>query len=387
MNTAPSICVLMGGPSAEHEISLKSGRGVLEALGRRGWNPQTLVIPQGLTVDEAVQCVRVALERGGVEVAFLALHGPFGEDGTIQQLCEELGIAYTGSGVLASRLGLDKVASRTRFVRAGLRVPSWRLLDVGVEPLAETTPVLGTMTVNHDMPPRVRGGVPAVRPLTKLRQGEDTVERGGSPAAGGASEGGNLGFPLRGLTLPVVVKPTQQGSSIGVSVVTQHAELMNAMKQASRYDRRILVEEFVAGRELTVGILGQQALPIVEIKPAQGFFDYTAKYTPGCTTYEVPAVLGEELARQVQAAALRAHQVLRCRDFSRVDLILDAAQQPVILEVNTIPGLTTTSLLPKAAACVGISYDELCERLVSMACRRLPASPAQPLTAAVAQHG
>ena len=301
----------MGGPSAEHEISLRSGQGVVAALAARGWPVHALVIPREASVEDARHLARQALRETETELAFIALHGPFGEDGTIQALCEELQISYVGSGPAASRLGLDKVASRAQFEQAGLAVPRWRLLS-----------------------------------STTTRE---------------------LEACLNALCFPVVVKPTNQGSSLGVSIASTRAEFLKAVEDAARYDPRILIEGFVRGRELTVGILGHEALPVVEIRSMHPFFDFTAKYTPGQTEYLVPAPLDPEVAREVQRAGARAHQVLGCRHFSRVDLILDERHQPVILEVNTIPGFTATSLLPKAAACAGIPYDELCERLVRFA--------------------
>lgn len=312
MRERPRVGVLMGGPSAEHEISLKSGQGVAAALTRLGWNAQAMVIPKEFSVEDAGRCTRQALQESDIEAAFVALHGPFGEDGTIQAICEDLRIAYTGSDPQASRLGLDKVASRERFESARLLVPKWCVLD----------------------PDDLDGLVACITHLH----------------------------------FPVVVKPTNQGSSIGVSIAANHAELIDAVADAGRYGRQILVEEFVRGRELTVGILGRETLPVVEVRPhSSRFFDYAAKYTPGQTTYEVPACLDDTLTQGVQEAGLRAHRALGCRHFSRVDLILNDQHQPVILEVNTIPGLTATSLLPKAGACAGILYDELCERLILMA--------------------
>ncbi len=319
----PRVSVVMGGPSAEHAISLKSGQGVVAALAHRGWPVAPVVIPHDITIEAASLSVRLALERSGADVVFIALHGPFGEDGTIQQICEDLHLAYSGSGPQASRLGLDKVESRKRFEQHGLAVPRWRLLD-----------------------PQDEGGI------------IDAITR--------------LGFP-------VVVKPTNQGSSLGVSLAANHGQLQEAVAEAARYDARILLEEFVRGREMTVGIVGQEPLPVVEIKPAEPFFDYTAKYTPGRTTYLVPAPLEEGLTRRVQAAGRRAHEALGCRHFSRADLIMRDGGEPVVLEVNTIPGLTATSLLPKAAACVGLSYDALCERLVLMAIASRPRATAQPV--------
>lgn len=309
--THPTVAVLMGGPSAEHDISLKSGHGVADALAQRGWPVTPLELPNALSTAEAVTLTRQWLQREAIAVVFIALHGPFGEDGTIQQVCEDLGIAYTGSGVEASRLGLDKVESRRRFERAGLRVPAWDLAD---------------------------------------------------PADARAIDAAaaRLGFPI-------VVKPTNQGSSIGVSIANDRAALTQAIREAARYDTRILLEAFIRGREVTAGILDERPLPVIEIQSSHQFFDFTAKYTAGQTTYIVPAQLAEPLARHIQDAGLRAHRALGCRHLSRVDIMLTPEGDPVILEVNTIPGFTATSLLPKAAACVGIAYDALCERLVRLA--------------------
>jgi len=314
MSSLPRVMVLMGGPSAEHAISLKSGHGVVEALTRRGCVVSPVTVPQDVTTDEAIQFVRISVPRENPDVVFLALHGAFGEDGTVQQLCEELGVAYTGSDPAASRLGMDKIASRRRFERAGLRTPAWRVVD----PAAGENPqrALGTQRV------------------------------------------------------PVVVKPANQGSSIGVTIVQDAGQIGGAIREAARYDTRVLIEEFIQGREVTVGIVAERPLPVVEIQAHRPFFDYAAKYTPGQTTYLVPSTLPARTARRAQHTALLAHRALGCRDFSRVDLIIDRRNRPVVLEVNTIPGLTPTSLLPKAAGCLGLSYDDLCERLTSMALDR-----------------
>lgn len=304
-----TVAVVMGGPSEEHEISLRSGGGIVEALGRRRLHPEPVVIPKQLSVREACGVVEQALRASRADVAFIALHGAFGEDGTIQELCERLHVAYTGSDATASRLGMDKAASRIRFQEAGLLVPRCLLVE------------------------RTRRHPPA----------------------------------LNGWSYPFVVKPTNQGSSLGVSLVRHPDELAPAMAAAGHYDSHILVEEFVSGRELTVGVLGDEPLPVVEIRPRQPFFDYTAKYTAGLTDYLVPADLPPATTSAVQAAGLSAHRALGCRHLSRTDLILTPRHEPILLEVNTIPGFTPTSLLPKAAACVGLSYDEVCERLVMMA--------------------
>jgi len=304
------VAVLMGGPSEEHAISLKSGEGVTAALRRRQWPVEPVVIPKTLSVRAAGDFVRRALKHAGAEAAFIALHGTFGEDGTIQQLCEDLHLAYTGSDAKASRLGMDKIASRRRFEETGLPVPRWRAIDCAA----------------GERPSRVDG----------------------------------LAFPL-------VVKPACQGSSLGVSIVRRPNALVEAVTAAARYDAQVIVEEWVDGRELTVGILGEHALPVIEIRAPNGFFDFTAKYTPGATEYLVPAPLPPEVAQLVQTIGLMAHRAVGCRHLSRADLILSKERVPVLLEVNTIPGFTPTSLLPKSAACVGVSYDELCEQLVLMA--------------------
>lgn len=311
--TSLRIGVLMGGPSPEHAISLKSGQGVTEALTARGWSVQPIVLPNGISVEEARAICRSALLRESIDAAFLALHGPFGEDGTVQRLLEDLQIVYTGSDATASALGMDKLASRQRFAAAGLVVPRWRLIERG-------------------------------------RLSTEDVE-----------------LTVRGFQMPVVIKPTNQGSSIGVSIVTEASQLAPALEDAFRYDTHVLIDAFIRGRELTVGIVGEEALPVIEIRPTHAFFDYAAKYTPGETAYLVPAPISSELTAQAQQAARRAHQALGCRHFSRVDLIADDEGGPVVLEVNTIPGMTAMSLLPKAAACRGLSYDALCERLLVMA--------------------
>ncbi len=310
MTDGLSVAVLMGGPSGEHDISLKSGHGIEEALRRRQFHVEPVVIPRALTIEQACAFTREALAGTRCDVVFIALHGPFGEDGTMQQLCEDLHLPYTGSDVASSRLGMDKAASRKRFERAGLAVPRWRLVD---------------------------------------------------------GQGGGAIQPPKGWAYPLVVKPSGQGSSLGVSVAQDDASFDAAVATARRYGPAFLIEEFVQGRELAAGVLGDDALPLIEIRPSHPFFDYSAKYTAGMTNYLVPAPLPEETARAVQQAALTAHRAIGCRHLSRADVILRGDGTPVILEVNTIPGFTATSLLPKAAAAVGVTYDSLCEQLVMMA--------------------
>ena len=305
----------MGGPSGEHDISLKSGHGVVEALARGRWPVEPLVIPHDCDVEGARRWTQQALSVSHPDVVFIALHGTFGEDGTVQQVCDELHLAYTGSDALASRLGMDKVASRQRFEAAGLCVPRWGVMETG-------------------------------RRSVRL------------PA---------------GIAYPIVVKPISEGSSLGVSMVGRSEQLALALAEAGRYGARVLIEEFIRGRELTVGILGEEALPVIEIRPTHPFFDFTAKYTPGSTDYLVPAPIDAQAASAAQAAARTAHAALGCRHLSRTDLILSQDGRMVVLEINTIPGFTPMSLLPKAAACFDLSYDALCERLALMAARELAA--------------
>jgi len=310
--------VLMGGPSAEREISLKSGQAVAAALQDRYH-----VVPVELPSDpellqasdaqlerspRALAAVAAELQAAQLDAAFIALHGAFGEDGTIQAVCEQLGVPYTGSGVKASQRAMDKVVSRVIFDREGLRVPRYHVV---------TTRTVGTIRLT--IPP------------------------------------------------PVVVKPVSQGSSIGVSLVEQAEALPDALSLAFRYDPRVLIEEYIPGREVTVGILGDQPLPVVEIQPRHPFFDFEAKYQPGQTTYQVPAQLDETVVQAAQETALRAHRLLGARHVSRVDLILREDRIPVVLELNTIPGFTATSLVPMAAQAAGLSFEALCARLVELA--------------------
>lgn len=300
----------MGGPSEEHAISLKSGHGVSEALARRGFSVEPIVIPRDGSTEEAFKFTEKALAASGAEVVFIALHGRFGEDGTVQAFCESLRLPYVGSGPEASRLGMDKIASRRYFEQAGLVVPRWKVVEAGQEDVK--------LSVEH-------------------------------------------------WAYPLVAKPSDQGSSIGVSFVKTPAELPFAVKAAGQFSRQVLIEEFVTGREMTVGVFGERALAVIEIKPHQVFFDFTAKYTAGATDYLVPAPIPEAVAERLRHIGLRAHQVLGCRHMSRADFILRPDGEGVLLEVNTIPGFTPTSLLPKAAALAGLSYDVLCEQLVQMA--------------------
>ncbi|MBU1870296.1 MAG: D-alanine--D-alanine ligase [Candidatus Omnitrophica bacterium] len=299
------IGVLMGGPSSEREISLKSGKAVYEALKQCGVD----VVPIDIEVEGAQENIRL-IKSHRIDCAFLALHGRFGEDGQIQEILEEMRLPYTGSGVDASRLAMDKIASRKIFESNGLNVPRYLEMD-------------------------------------KHSYDEAMKQRY------------SLGPSL-------VIKPATHGSSIGLSIIDSQEKLKEAIDLAFSFDDRIVLEEFVRGREMTVGILDERALCVIEIIPKKQFFDYEAKYQQGLTEYIVPAQINKDLAQKMQEAALSAHKLLGCFGCSRVDIILKD-EEPYILEVNTIPGLTSTSLLPKAAKIEGITFEELCLKLIDLA--------------------
>ncbi|MDY0213180.1 MAG: D-alanine--D-alanine ligase [Desulfuromonadaceae bacterium] len=292
-----AIAVVLGGDSAEREVSLRSGEAVLKALQQRGY--------QAFPLDSAEDAAQQLL-LCGAEVAYLAVHGRHGEDGTIQGLLEMLRIPYTGSGVLASAIAMNKFVAKTMVAAAGIVTPVSELIepDTDIDSFCET----------HAL-------------------------------------------------FPCVVKPVCEGSTLGISIVKDQAELKKAITMARTYDASVLVEDFIAGREATVGVLDGQALPVVEIVVKSGFYDYAAKYTPGQTEYLVPAPVSKELYAQVQAAAQKAYSIIGCKGAVRVDFML-RGEEYFFLEVNTIPGMTETSLLPKAAACEGMNFAEIVERIL-----------------------
>jgi len=246
----------------------------------------------------------------GTDVVFLALHGTYGEDGAVQQRLEELGVPYTGCGPEASRAAFDKVITKQRCIDAGIPTARFLVLD--------------------------------------------------SPGAV---------WPM-GWQPPVVLKPVRQGSSVGLQIVERVADWSQALSEALRYDGQVLMEERIIGRETTVGILDGRALPIVEVRPKQGAYDYTNKYTAGASEYFCPAPFDPPVSQAIQAAALGAFNAIGGRDYGRVDVMVRANGEPVVLEVNTLPGMTDTSLLPKAGEAAGLSYAELCQRMVELALRR-----------------
>jgi len=291
------IAVLMGGWSAEREISLKTGQAVLQALKEEKFNVRGIDVDRNIVEN---------LKKYKIGFAFIALHGPLGEDGTMQGLLEILGIPYSGSGVLASALALNKIYAKRVFAQAGIPTPKWAVVD-------------------------------------KLQV---------------------TSYKLQGLKFPVVVKPAAQGSTIGVSIVQEKKDLIPAIKKAMKLDKEILLEEYIPGKEVTVGILGERTLPVIEIVPKSKFYDYRAKYAPGGSEHIIPARLEKRVAKKTAEIAFKAHQALGCCAYSRVDLRVDRKGQPWVLEINTIPGMTKTSLLPEAAGAVGISFNQLVLKII-----------------------
>lgn len=302
------VAVVMGGPSSEREVSLRTGQAILQALQSKGYQAMGLELNPAQFVDD--------IRQEKVDIVFNAVHGKFGEDGMLQGTLEMLGIPYTGSGVLASAIAMDKSISKRLFLSSGIPTPRSQVFN-------------------------------------KYSDGEEVAAA-----------------ILADFTIPVVVKSSAQGSSIGVTIVDKAEKLSAAVKEAFAYSDNLVVEEFIDGREVTIAVWGNKnpaALPVIEIVPHSGCYDYHSKYTSGATDYIVPAPLEELAVEKLQKVAVQAFNLLGCRGIARVDIMLDKANQPYVLEVNTIPGMTATSLVPKAAAASGISFADLCERLLLMA--------------------
>jgi len=320
------VAVLMGGRSSEREISLRTGRGIAQALRNLGHETLSIdaadggLLPAGdeekgappLTAIEPAAETAIARPEtlARADVVFIALHGSIGENGTLQALLDLTGRPYTGSGMLASAVAMHKAMSKRVFESAGIPTPAWQLLPA------------------------------------EASEGDVEVARLGG--------------------LPLVVKPNEEGSSVGLTIVTETAGLAQALHDAAPYGE-ILVERYIEGRELTVSLLGDQILPIVEIRPKSGLYDYHSKYTRGASEYFCPADLPAPLAERVGRLGLEAARVLGCRGVSRVDFRLDRNDEPWCLEVNTIPGMTPTSLVPMAAKAIGMSYDQLVGRMLDLA--------------------
>jgi D-alanine-D-alanine ligase len=296
------IAVLMGGPGSEREVSLATGRGVAKALRSLG--------AEVVEVDVRNEDFQLPKD---VDLAFITIHGTFGEDGQLQKILEDREVRYTGDGVEESRNAFDKILSKEKFLEHKVATPEWEVIDAGRRPK---------------------------------------------------------------MSVPLVVKPAREGSTVGVVIVRNESELDGAMEEAATYDRKLLVEKFVSGRELTIGILGDQALPIIEIIPKGGFYDFNTKYpflnpAAGASAQHVcPANIDATLTKKIQELALRAFRALGLMVYARVDVILSDTGEPFVLEANTIPGMTETSLLPEAAAVVGISYADLCARIIALSSLR-----------------
>lgn len=290
---------MMGGLSREREISLKTGKAILKALNEKGYT---------ITPIDVGEDIAEKLVKEKIECAFLALHGRFGEDGTIQGMLEMMRIPYTGSGVLASALALHKIMAKKIFLFEKIPTPTFEVFQ------------------------------------------RNEIKKS----------------PLRNISLPLpfIVKPAREGSTIGVSVVRTEEEFLPALKEAEKYDEEILVETCLKGKEITVGILEDIPLPIIEIVPKRGFYNYHSKYTKGETQYIIPARILREQYLYAQEISLKAFQALGCSGCARVDLMTDEDGNPFVIDVNTMPGMTETSLLPKAAEFVGIAFGDLVERIL-----------------------
>jgi D-alanine-D-alanine ligase len=292
------IAVLMGGPGSERDVSLATGRGVSKALRSLGAE----------VVDVDVHDEHFALPKD-VDLAFITIHGTFGEDGQLQKILEERSVLYTGDGVEPSRAAFDKILSKEKFREHNVVTPEWEVIEVGQRPT---------------------------------------------------------------ISVPLVVKPARQGSTVGVVIVKNASELDSAMAEAGKYDQKLLIEKFVSGRELTIGVLGDQALPILEIIPKGGFYDFNNKYPflnpqgGGGAEHVCPAKIDPNKTKQIQEQALHAFRALGLVVYGRVDVLLPDSGEPFVLEVNTIPGMTEASLLPEAAAAAGINYVDLCARIIAL---------------------
>jgi len=333
MKNTLKVGVLMGGPSLEHEVSLNTGTVVLENLDKNKY--EALPIRVDKDGQWFINGKPTSLEKAfrGFNVIFNALHGTFGEDGRVQALMEYYSVRYTGSGITASALAMDKLRSREIFKLAGLQVPN----------------------------------------TLKIRKGENYQAL--------------LNVFVNKITnFPVVIKPCSNGSSVGVEIANNHDDLEKAIKSAFKIDKKVLIEEFIVGREMTCGVLdnfdGQfvAALPVTEIVPKRGhqFFDYKAKYKSGHSDEITPADLDEETTRKIQGIAVRTHQILGCKAYSRTDMIIKTVRQDqlefgsvskdfnniYVLETNTLPGLTSASLLPKAALVAGLTLSQLLDKII-----------------------
>lgn len=303
------IVVVMGGPSSEAEVSRRTGAAILEALQSRGYPAVGMELEPRRFAEQ--------IRDSGCAIVFNALHGKYGEDGMLQGTLDMLGIPYTGSGVLAAAVTMDKAASKRVFLAEGISTP--RSITYGR--------------------------------ASRKRELAAEIEKA--------------------FSFPVVVKAASQGSSIGVYIVDTHEELMDALRQAFEYNDEVLVEEFIRGKELTVAVWGneeeQEAFPIIEITTVSGRYDYASKYTKGASSHIIPARISAETAKEVQELAVKTFCACGCRGVARVDMMLSEDNVPYVIEVNSVPGMTETSLVPDAGRAMGIEFPELCMRILEMA--------------------
>ena len=346
------ITVLMGGASAERNVSLASGMRITEALRARGHavtavdpahgrlsdarlaelkqanvasKPPTLAELQELAKPGKGAAIAGLPERGEADLVFIALHGGYGEDGTLQSLLDLRGVPYTGSGHLASALAMDKDLSKKLFRAANVTTADWAMVNSRTQ---------------NDV-----SGLPGEAPRLTAKDAEGIAGR---------------------LGIPVIVKPSKQGSTVGLTVVKDPAQLVPAVEEAFKYDDEVMVERFIPGRELTVGILGGEALPVGEIIPKHEIYDYECKYNAGMAREEFPAKLDAKQTKAVQEAARRAFGALKLRGYARIDFRLHEDGTFYCLEANTLPGMTELSLIPQAAAAAGMGFEDLCEKIVEI---------------------
>lgn len=345
-----NIILITGGPSAEREVSIASSKSIVKALRNLGHNvkvvdpingdtmvPEDEIFKSGVKKDspslellneihknsdrKILDCINSSI-FDNIDLAFLGVHGKFGEDGKIQTLLELRGIKYTGSDVFSSALAMDKDVSKIILNSAGIKTPDWIVL--------------------------------------RKSSGEQDLKK--------ISD--NI---LNSIGYPCVVKPNDEGSTVGLSIVQPDVEdiqLGKSLELAFNYSDKVLIEKYIRGRELTVPVIGNETFPVIEIKPKDGFYDYEHKYTKGMTEYFCPADIPEETEKQARYNALRAHRIIGCSVYSRIDFILDEKNELYCLEVNTLPGMTETSLVPKSAAAMGMSFDKLIERLIELSLQK-----------------